>query len=115
MVGVAGLALSLLVVAFSAEKRLALIYMSATFGAYLLLRFMAAAIMWVARTIPRSKHLEWRMALTNIHRPGALTPSVVLSLGLGLALLVSLILIDGNIRNQLQQSLPFLLYTSRCV
>lgn len=106
MVGVAGLALCLLVVAFSAEKRLALIYMSATFGAYLLLRFMAAAIMWVARTIPRSKHLEWRMALTNIHRPGALTPSVVLSLGLGLALLVSLILIDGNIRNQLQQSLP---------
>ncbi|MGO7565454.1 hypothetical protein ACC754_41215, partial [Rhizobium johnstonii] len=37
----------------------------------------------------------------NIHRPGALTPSVVLSLGLGLALLVTLTLIDGNLRQQL--------------
>ena len=34
-----------------------------------------------------------RLAIGNIHRPGALTPSVVLSLGLGLALLVTLALI----------------------
>ncbi len=42
-----------------------------------------------------------RLAVGNIHRPGALTPSVVLSLGLGLALLVTLALIDGNLRRQL--------------
>jgi len=47
-----------------------------------------------------------RLAIGNIHRPGALTPSVVLSLGLGLALLVALTLIDGNIRAELDQSVP---------
>jgi putative ABC transport system permease protein len=42
-----------------------------------------------------------RLAIRNIHRPGALTPSVVLSLGLGLTLMVSLALIDTNLRGQL--------------
>ena len=44
--------------------------------------------------------------LANIHRPGALTPSVVLSLGLGLALLVTLLQIDGNLRRQFVAALP---------
>ncbi len=47
-----------------------------------------------------------RLALINTHKPGALTPSVVLSLGLGVSLLVSLTLIDGNIRGQLTSNLP---------
>jgi putative ABC transport system permease protein len=47
-----------------------------------------------------------RLALANIHRPGALTPSVVLSLGLGLALLVTLLQIDGNLRGQFVAALP---------
>ena len=47
-----------------------------------------------------------RLAIGNIHRPGALTPSVVLSLGLGLALLVALALIDGNLRKQISGNIP---------
>ena len=46
------------------------------------------------------------MALANIHRPGALTPSVVLSLGLGITLLVTVIEIDGNLRQQFTAALP---------
>ena len=41
-----------------------------------------------------------------MHRPGALTPTVVLSLGLGLALLVTVIEIDGNLRQQIEGALP---------
>ena len=47
-----------------------------------------------------------RLAVANIHRPGALTPSVVLSLGLGLALIVALTLIDVSLRRELTQTLP---------
>jgi putative ABC transport system permease protein len=47
-----------------------------------------------------------RLAIANIHRPGALTVSVVLSLGLGLALLVTVIEIDGNLRRQFMAALP---------
>src|SRR5271165_2094886 len=46
------------------------------------------------------------MALSASHRPRALTPSVVLSLGLGLAALVALTLIDANLRAELSQSEP---------
>jgi putative ABC transport system permease protein len=46
------------------------------------------------------------MALANIYRPGALTPSLVLSLGLGVALLSALAFIDVSLSRQLTQSLP---------
>jgi putative ABC transport system permease protein len=47
-----------------------------------------------------------RLAIANVHRPGALTTSVVLSLGLGLALLVTVIEIDGNLRAEFMSALP---------
>src|ERR1019366_3893319 len=47
-----------------------------------------------------------RMAIANIHRPGALTPTIVLSLGLGIALLVTVIEIDGNLQRQFAAELP---------
>ena len=37
-----------------------------------------------------------RLAIANIYRPGALTPSVVMSLGLGLTVLVTVTQIDGK-------------------
>ena len=46
------------------------------------------------------------MALAALHRPGALTPSVVLSLGLGLTALVALTLIDANMRAELRAAEP---------
>ena len=47
-----------------------------------------------------------RLAIANIYRPGALTPSVVMSLGLGLAVLVTITQIDGNLRRQFMAALP---------
>ena len=46
-------------------------------------RMWARALMALARRLPRSRITMLRLAIANIHRPGALTPSVVLSLGLG--------------------------------
>ena len=47
-----------------------------------------------------------RLALANLHRPGAPTPIVMLSLGLGLTVLVATALIEGNLRDQLTQRIP---------
>ncbi|MFY8106054.1 MAG: ABC transporter permease [Elstera sp.] len=47
-----------------------------------------------------------RLALANIDRPGAPTGSVVLSLGLGLAVLVTVALIEGNLNRQVVERLP---------
>ena len=62
--------------------------------------------MAVAKRVPRPRSTALRLAIANIHRPGALTPSIVMSLGLGLALLVTVIEVDGNLRRQFIAALP---------
>jgi putative ABC transport system permease protein len=73
---------------------------------FVLLRLVAALLMGLARRLPRARSPVVRLAIANIHRPGTLTPSVVLSLGLGLALLVTVVEIDGNLRRQFLAALP---------
>ncbi len=87
---------------WTAEERfVATVFLAAVAGAFVLLRLVALLIAALARRSPRVGSPALRLAIGNIHRPGALTSSVVLSLGLGLALLVTLALIDGNLRRQL--------------
>ncbi len=47
-----------------------------------------------------------RMAVSNLHRPGNATADVVLSLGLGLTVLVTVALVEGNLRRGIVESLP---------
>jgi putative ABC transport system permease protein len=101
LAGLVGLAL---VTAF--DRRLALIFIVAAGLAFGLLRLVALGLMAVARRLPRPRMAAPRMALANLHRPGALTPAIVLSLGLGVTLLVTLSLIDANVRRTLTNSLP---------
>ena len=97
-------ALAALAVRLSGDRELALFYIGAVVAAFVVLRLVAVALMAVARHAGSVRGTSLRLAVRNIHRPGALTPSVVLSLGLGLTLLVSLALIDTNLRQQLSGS-----------
>jgi len=98
--------LAVVAVLLAHDRFLALVYVVAVAAAFLLLRVVAWVIMALARRSPRPRSTGARLALSNIHRRGALTPTVVLSLGLGLALLVTLALIDGNLRSTLTSRLP---------
>ncbi|MBY0532327.1 MAG: ABC transporter permease [Xanthobacteraceae bacterium] len=106
MVVLAVVSLATLALFVAESRRIALIYIVAAAAIFLVLRILAWGLMAIAAKLPRPRSTALRLAISNIHRPGALTPSVVLSLGLGLALLVTLTLIDGNLRRQLTQSLP---------
>ncbi len=103
-----------LAVVLAYERRIAVIYVCAAAASFVLLFGVGRGLMALARHMPRFRRgigrasgraaalaTEWRLALGNIYRPGALTPSVTLSLGLGLTLLVALTLIDGNLRREL--------------
>jgi putative ABC transport system permease protein len=103
---VAACALATLAIALAYDRRIAAIFVGVAVGIFVLLRLIATLIMGLARRLPRPRSPVLRLALANLHRPGALTPSVVLSLGLGLALLVSVIAIDGNLRRQFLAALP---------
>ena len=99
-------ALAGLSVWFAADRRIAITFVGAAIFSFLVLRAVAWAVQALARRAPRVRSTALRLAIGNIHRPGALTPSVVLSLGLGLTLLVTLAMIDGNLRRQIAGGLP---------
>ena len=99
-------ALAGLAVLTAYDRRIALVFLGAIAFSFVVLRAVAWLITALARRSPRVNSPALRLAVGNIHRPGALTSSVVLSLGLGLALLVTLTLIDGNLRRELTGSLP---------
>jgi putative ABC transport system permease protein len=105
MAGVVALLVAV-VIGLAYDKRVAAIFVGASALVFALLRVVAAIVMATARRLPRSRFPMLRLAVTNIYRPGALTPSVVLSLGLGLAVLVTITQIDGNLRRQFLASLP---------
>jgi putative ABC transport system permease protein len=88
------------------DKRVAAVFVVSSVAVFALLRGVAAGLMALARRMPRSRITMLRLAIANIHRPGALTPSVVMSLGLGLAVLVTITQIDGNLRRQFLAALP---------
>jgi len=98
--------LAVLSVWFSADRRIAMIFVGAAIFAFIVLRMVGEGVQAIARHAPRVRSTALRLAIGNIHRPGALTPSVVLSLGLGLTLLVTLALIDTNLRRQISGTLP---------
>lgn len=102
---VAVVALASSAIFLSYDPFIASIFVGACAAAFVLLRLVATGIMAVAKRLPRAQSTPLRLAVGNLHRKGALTPSVVLSLGLGLALLVSLTLIDANLRRQLNSTI----------
>jgi putative ABC transport system permease protein len=101
-----GCALAALVVVLAYDRRMAAIFVAVAAGVFVLLGLLAALIMLIARRLPRPRSPVVGLAIANIYRPGAVTPSVVLSLGLGLALLVTVIAIEGNLRRQFLAALP---------
>lgn len=100
------LSLSWLVVYTSDSDQIAIIFLAAVAFSFVVLRVVATMVQWIAKRSPQVRSTPLRMAIGNIHRPGALTSSVVMSLGLGLTLLVALALIDGNLRRELAGNLP---------
>ena len=98
--------LAALAIETSFSRNLAALFLGGIAFSFAVLRAVSLFVQWIARRAPRVRSTSLRLAIGNIHRPGALTPSVVLSLGLGLTLLVALALIDGNLRNQISGNLP---------
>jgi putative ABC transport system permease protein len=101
-------AAAFVVLALSAafDRKIAVIFIVAAVTVFGLLRLIAGFVMVFARRLPRTQSTVLRLAISNIFRPGALTPTVVMSLGLGLALLVAVLEIDANLSRQFAAALP---------
>ena len=105
-VAMAAATFAALTVATAFDRKIAIIFIVAAVTVFGILRLIASLVMVVASCMPRSRTTVLRLAISNIFRPGALTPTVVMSLGLGLALLVTVLEVDANLSRQFTAALP---------
>lgn len=99
-----------LAVMLSGIPRLALGTAAGILGSLLLLALSARGIRALSRRLARSRWVRGRTSLRTalgaVGGPGSEATSVVLSLGLGLAVLASVGQIDANLRAAIQRDLP---------
>ncbi len=95
-----------LAVLTSEETWFAFMFVGSIIGIFAVLILVGYGVQFLARKTPRSKIPSLRLAVANLHRPGAATNSVILSMGLGLTLFVTVALIEGNLTRQVQEQLP---------
>jgi len=99
-------ALSALVIGTAENPRFAAMFIVAVIGTLVLFRLGAGALMALARRLPHARRPALRLGLANLHRPGAPTPLMLVSLGVGLTVLAAIALIEGNLRRQLANEMP---------
>jgi putative ABC transport system permease protein len=100
------LALAALAVVTAQERSVALWFVVGAIAAFALFRAAGAAILWVARRLGRPRRPVLRLALANLHRPGAPTAQIVLSLGIGLTVLVAVALVEANLSHEVETKVP---------
>jgi putative ABC transport system permease protein len=104
----AALALALvgLTVATATDRSFALYFCIGAGLTLVLFRAGGSAVMRLARWAPASRFPSVRLGVGNLYRPGAPTPLLLLSAGLGLSTLAAVALIQGNMQHQIQEQLP---------
>jgi len=99
-----------LTVATATDRIFALWFCAAALGTLVLFRLGALGLMRLARAAPHGLSpwmRPWmRLGIANLHRPGAPTPLLLLSVGLGLSTLAAVALIQGNIRREILDQIP---------
>jgi putative ABC transport system permease protein len=104
--GASAVALAALTIATANNPGFAARFVAGAVVALAVLRAAAGLLMAMARRLPRPRRPALRLAITGLHRPDAPTPSVLVSLGAGLTVLVAIALIDSNLRAQIGERLP---------
>ena len=106
LIGSAAVLLAGFTVITADGRRVAAYFVLGAVGAFIAFPLLARGLMLVAARVGKPKLASLRLALANLHRPGAPTPIVMLSLGLGLTVLVATALIEGNLREQITRRIP---------
>ncbi len=99
-------ALAGLAIAAANDRFLAAWFCASAVAALLIFRLGAAALMRAASLAGRALPLPVRLGLASLHRPGAATPLMLVSIGLGLSALAAVVLIEGNMRRAVMQEMP---------
>ncbi|OYQ33061.1 ABC transporter permease [Sandarakinorhabdus cyanobacteriorum] len=103
----AAIILVLALTIIEAEQKLFVMgFLAGAIGLILLLWALAALVKWAATRAPRPGGTLARLALANLHRPGAPTRNLIVALGLGLTLFATLASIEGTLAAQINRTIP---------
>ena len=100
------LGLAALTVGSAQNRTVGVWFVGGAVGAFALFRLAGAAVIRGAARLDRPRRPALRLALANLHRPGAPTAQVMLSLGIGLTVLVAIALVEGNLSREVEDRLP---------
>jgi putative ABC transport system permease protein len=96
----------LLVTVLSENMWVTLTYLGSLVASFVVLSVLAAGLLRLMKFLPRSKNILLRHGVASLTRPGASSFSIILALGLGLSLFVTLALTDRTISNELKSGIP---------
>lgn len=99
-------ALVALAVLTASDRAIALGFVAAMGGLVVLLWAIGLALKVLLARVPRPRRPLLRLALANLHRPGAQTDRLVVALGLGFSLFVALAVIDTSLSAELTGATP---------
>ncbi len=99
------LAAGLILVTFE-NMRITTYYLIALVLSFAGLAALAYGLIKLAGMVPRPSNVLWRQAVQSLYRPGAASLSIIMALGLGLTLFVTLALTDRTISNELRAGIP---------
>ena len=97
----AALALAGLIALTAPDRAVALWYVVGAVASFAVFRAAGSLIVAAARRAGRPRRMVLRLALANLHRPGAPTARVVLSLGIGLTVLVAVALVQASLSDEI--------------
>ncbi|HET6607874.1 MAG TPA: FtsX-like permease family protein [Rhodopila sp.] len=99
-------ALVALTVLASGDRHFAIWFCIAALGTLVLFRAGGWVVMRLARMAAGVGSPAARLGIANLYRPGAPTPLMLLSAGVGLSTLAAVALIQGNMSTQIDRQLP---------
>ncbi|WP_343563654.1 ABC transporter permease [Kiloniella sp. b19] len=100
------MALAAVSLVFAHDPKIAGGFLVGTAVVFALYQGAGSLVTRLSRKLPRVSNPAIRTALSNLGRPGAPTGSIILSVGMGLTVLVIVALLEANVRQAINQSLP---------
>jgi putative ABC transport system permease protein len=105
-IALAAISLAALAVLTSTDQRMAFWFISGATLCFGIFRFAATSVVRLTRHLPKPKNPSLRLGLGNIHRRGSPAGSALFSLGLGLTALVIVMLVQANLDDMVNETVP---------
>ena len=106
MIAIAVICLAALAVLTSTDRKMAFWFICGAALSFGIFRYAAASVVKLARYLPRPNNPSLRLGLANIHRRGSPASSALFSLGLGLTTLVIIMLVQSNLDDKVNETVP---------